>query len=233
MLLYIIRHGDPDYANDCLTERGKAQAAALAKRLSVHGLDHIYSSPMGRAKQTAQPTCEALNLPMHIEEWTSEATAWNELASTYPDGTFSWAFHQQNTILRHETNRRRDDWYSIQAFPSTARAGYERIIRHSDEFLSRLGYVKDGALYRIVKPSEERVAVFCHQGFGTTWLSYLLDIQPQLFWAGFDITHSSITILRFRNNDDGWTAPTCICLSDTSHIYAEGLPLQWCNIVDI
>ena len=45
MLLYIIRHGDPIYDPDSLTEKGKQQAQALARRLSTHGLNKIFSSP--------------------------------------------------------------------------------------------------------------------------------------------------------------------------------------------
>ena len=41
MLLYIIRHGDPCYNPDSLTEKGKRQAEALARRLAVNGLDKI------------------------------------------------------------------------------------------------------------------------------------------------------------------------------------------------
>ncbi|MBQ1206574.1 MAG: histidine phosphatase family protein, partial [Clostridia bacterium] len=55
MLLYVIRHGDPIYNPDSLTEKGKRQAEALARRLAVNGLDKIYSSPLVRAQQTAQP----------------------------------------------------------------------------------------------------------------------------------------------------------------------------------
>ncbi|MDR1599420.1 MAG: histidine phosphatase family protein [Oscillospiraceae bacterium] len=233
MLLYIIRHGDPDYKNDCLTEKGRAQAAALAKRLAVHGLDRVYSSPMGRARQTAQPACDLLGLPLQIEDWTAENAAWDELAARHPDGRFTWAFHAQNTLFRQESTRRREDWFNIEPFPPTSRKGYERIRQHSDGFIARLGYVREGSLYRIERPSRERVAVFCHQGFGTTWMSHLLDVPPQIFWAGFDVTHSSVTILLFRDNPDGWTAPMCLCLSDTSHIYKEGLPLQHNNEIDI
>ena len=57
MLLYIIRHGDPDYTTDTLTERGWAQAEAVGKRLAASGINRVFSSPMGRAKQTAEPTC--------------------------------------------------------------------------------------------------------------------------------------------------------------------------------
>ena len=43
MLLYIVRHGDPDYANDTLTERGKLQAEAVGKRIAHAKVDKIFS----------------------------------------------------------------------------------------------------------------------------------------------------------------------------------------------
>ena len=35
MLLYMIRHGDPDYSTDTLTERGWQQAEAVGKRIAA------------------------------------------------------------------------------------------------------------------------------------------------------------------------------------------------------
>ena len=53
MLLFIIRHGDPIYNPDTLTPKGKLQAAAMGKRLAVHGIDRVFASPNGRARETA------------------------------------------------------------------------------------------------------------------------------------------------------------------------------------
>ena len=41
MLLYIVRHGDPNYEVDCLTERGKLQAEAIGKRIFDAGINQI------------------------------------------------------------------------------------------------------------------------------------------------------------------------------------------------
>ena len=60
MLLYIIRHGDPIYPTDSLTDRGKIQAEAVGKRMFDAKIDRIFSSPMGRAMQTAEPACRLL-----------------------------------------------------------------------------------------------------------------------------------------------------------------------------
>lgn len=235
MLLYVIRHGDPIYSPDTLTDKGREQAKALAKRLAVHGLDRIYCSPMGRARETAAPTCELLGIEPVIEEWTSEALAWRDLAGKMPNGRTEWIFHQPATTYKTpEILALGYEWYDAQPFCNVnSREGYRRICDASDEFTARLGYVREGCVYRAVESNDERVAVFCHQGFGTTWLSHLLAVPAPLFWSSFDITHSSITILNFATDPNGMSAPMCITLSDTSHIYADGLPLQFCNRIDI
>lgn len=53
MRLLFIRHGDPDYIHDTLTEKGKREAELLSRlTLSLHVGD-VYVSPCGRARMTA------------------------------------------------------------------------------------------------------------------------------------------------------------------------------------
>ena len=235
MLLYVIRHGDPDYANDSLKPLGKLQAQAVGKRLATYGFDRIYSSPMGRAKETAQPLCDLLHMEMEIEPWTSEAEAFKDFAMVHPNGRRTWVFHGKNTILREPENLKVQPWYDAPCFRDVpnAKSNFERIIAGSDDFLARQGYVREGGMYRIERPNEDRVALFCHQGFSTLWFSHLLQIPPQLFWSTFDVTHSSVSVFQFVNYTDGKTVPKCLCLSDMSHIYAEGLPMRYNNILEI
>lgn len=47
MRIIFIRHGEPDYKNDCLTEIGREQALLVAERLQVEGIEEIWSSPLG------------------------------------------------------------------------------------------------------------------------------------------------------------------------------------------
>ena len=234
MLLYIIRHGDPIYEPDSLTEKGKLQAQALAKRLAVHGLDRIYASPMIRARMTAEPTCQLLGMEAKIEEWTSEALAWEGLSVLEPDGRRHWCFQIPNTRLKNDETLYLDgEWYTAPCFQEDYRKPYQRICDASDEFIARRGYQREGAVYRILRHSEERIAVFCHQGFGLTWMSHLLQIPPHIFWSSFDVTHTGLSIFRFENSAGGFTNPKCLCFSDTSHIYREGLPMQFENRIDL
>ena len=60
MRLVFIRHGDPDYVHDSLTEKGKKEAELLANLLEDKELGDIYVSPLGRARETASYTIERL-----------------------------------------------------------------------------------------------------------------------------------------------------------------------------
>ena len=102
----------------------------------------------------------------------------------------------------------------------------ERIVAGGRAFLERLGYREDGGVYRILQPSEEKVALFCHTVMGRLWLSHLLHIPVHLMWSGFQVTHTGVTVLEFRNRENGVTAPRCLCFSDMSHLYADGLDLR-------
>lgn len=49
MRLIFIRHADPDYVKDSLTEKGWREAELLARRTAQWKVDHIFCSPLGRA----------------------------------------------------------------------------------------------------------------------------------------------------------------------------------------
>ena len=235
MLLYIIRHGDPIYETDTLTPRGIRQAEALSRRLASTGIDEIYSSPLGRAVLTAKPSADILKRNIIIEAWMSEHTAWNELSVINEKGHRDWFFACQNSEILQDGEALRPDWYNHPkaVICPTAKQGYERIQAASDDFIQRLGYRREGSVYRILEPSNKRIAAFCHHGFGMTWLSHLLSIPPLLFWAGFNICHSGVTILNFANHENGVTSPRCLVHSDISHIYEARLPMEYNNVIKI
>ena len=58
MKLLFIRHGEPDYVHDTLTEKGWREARLLAERIAPLDVKQYYVSPLGRAQDTARPTLE-------------------------------------------------------------------------------------------------------------------------------------------------------------------------------
>jgi len=234
MLLYIIRHGDPHYKTDTLTPRGRVQAEAVGKRIADSRIDRIFSSPMGRAYETAQPACRLLGLECNIEDWTHEIGS--EKNTTFPDGVKKSITLVQNTYLRENgaIDIGYDDALTAPGFNETRMdEALKYIEENGNEFLERLGYKAENGVYRIIKPSEERVALFCHAAFTRAWLSILLHIPVHLMWSGFAYNHTGVTVLEFRNNANGLTAPKCLCYSDCSHLYASGLDLMYDNHIRI
>ncbi len=59
MKLIFIRHAEPDYQTDSLTEKGAREAALLGERTKDWTISQVYCSPMGRAQKTAGPTLAA------------------------------------------------------------------------------------------------------------------------------------------------------------------------------
>ena len=55
MKLLIVRHGDPNYEIDSLTEKGWREAE-YAEKLKDLEVKEFYVSPLGRAKDTASLT---------------------------------------------------------------------------------------------------------------------------------------------------------------------------------
>ena len=230
MILYIIRHGDPIYNPDSLTPKGHLQAKALAKRFLVGGLDKIYSSPMIRAQQTAQPTAELLGLPIEIEPWTEELAAAKDffVEKRKSDGKRNWIFGVNPTYFRNnESIKYFDNWYEAPFFKDHPekdfKGGFERIQKASDEFLARNGYERDGVVYNVIRPNDEKIAVFCHAGFGSIWISHLLGLPPHLAWGNIYMPCTSVATFEFTNYENGLTLPGLRQMADLSHLYNEGL----------
>ena len=226
MILYVIRHGDPDYENDSLTELGIRQAESLGRRLQKSGITHVFSSPNGRARMTAEPICRRLGLQAELEPWMSE-----DLNDAFSHVGGGWCFYVPCEESKSPENIAYGDrWYDAPPYLNAvdARCRYEDIGRASDTFTARFGLRREGRLYRVTEKSCAHVAAFCHQGTSLAWLSYLLGISPAVFWANFDMTLSGYTVLDFGEADEGTlVAPKCICHSEMSHIYEAALPMVY------
>ncbi len=74
-ILLLIRHGSNDFVGKRLAgrlpgvhlnEKGRQQAEALAQALCNAPIKAIYSSPLERAAETAEPLAQALHLPVNL-----------------------------------------------------------------------------------------------------------------------------------------------------------------------
>jgi probable phosphoglycerate mutase len=238
MILYYIRHGDPIYDPDSLTELGHKQAKALVARTTLYGLDEIYCSTSNRAKLTAQPTCEALGKEMILLDWANEGYAFAEMSIPKPDGSKMWMFQSEECRKKMnapEVKARGAKWYEDPYFPQTCGAGVQRVDKEVDNFLLSLGYKHNretGEYELLGKKNEKRVALFAHQGFGMLFLSSLLDIPYNIFSTHFDMSTSAVTAILF-GEDGETTFPTVLQLSNDSHLFKADLMTGYHNCIKV
>jgi broad specificity phosphatase PhoE len=91
----LLRHGEsvsnadpkaialPEGVGDRLSEQGREQARAAADGLEETGITRLLSSPMRRARETAEPLSEALELPVTVLPYVhelKEETGYGELS---------------------------------------------------------------------------------------------------------------------------------------------------------
>ena len=222
MRLYIIRHAEPDYEHNTITKKGRQEAKALGRRLKKEGLTRIYSSPLGRALHTAEYTSKITGLKIKVEPWTRELSElkmepiqpWGPLMTWDLPGEI---IREKRELLTY------DNWHRIPHFGEKKfRIEVQRVHHDSDIFLKRRGYLRIGGKYRILKSNRDRIAVFCHGGFGITWLAHLLEIPLPLIWSGFWMAPSSVTTVLFDERSKKWAVPRCIGFCDVSHLRMEG-----------
>jgi probable phosphoglycerate mutase len=226
MLLYIIRHADPDYPNNTITPQGHLEAKALAERLAGEGLTRIYSSPLGRAQDTARYTAEATGLTPVILSWTCELKT--PAVDHGPYGRLA-PFNLAGEIIRAdlEASRSHDGVLRYPYIGDGPIAECAQAVRdESDAFLATLGYAREGGLYRCVQPNRERIALFCHGGFGGVLLSHLLEIPLPLIWSGLWLAPSSVTTVFFEQRSETWAVPRAMAIGRYGSSVPRGLPVQ-------
>ena len=156
MRLIFVRHGEPNYDLDCLTELGHKQAKIAAKRLLNEGIEKIFSSPLGRAYQTAQAFSEASGLKqIEIVDFMREIRYGLEDALYIDDKYNPWEI--ANLMMEKGGNLQEPNWEVFPGFQeNTATIDVKKIMAESDKWLESLGYKREGLYYRNICKNDEK-----------------------------------------------------------------------------
>ena len=234
MKLLIVRHGDPDYAIDSLTETGWQEAELLSKRLSKLDVAAFYCSPLGRAKDTSAATLRKLGRTAEILPWLQEFAP--KVRKPDNHGTVAWDWLPQDwtTQTKFYDN---DHWMDVPVFQNACVGEEARwVARGLDELLARHGYVREGNLYRAEHPNEDTIVFFCHFGVECVMLSHLLGISPMPLWHGMCAAPTSVTTLTTEERRKGIASFRMNAFGDTAHLYAAGqepsFSARFCEVYD-
>lgn len=224
MKLLIIRHGDPDYAHDTLTEKGRREAELLKDRLVQHPITAVYCSPLGRARATAAPTLQALGRTAEICDWLREFPGRIVDPETGTDKSCCWDLMPAR-INGNDALFDRKRWLDTSIYRSGDVAQvYTAVCRELDRLLQKHGYVHEGDVFRVERESTDTLVLFCHFGVECVLLSHLLPVSPVTLWQGFVALPSSVTTLYTEERARGIASFRCAGFGDLSHLYAGAEP---------
>ncbi len=162
MDLLLIRHGLPRHvenpdgrpADPPLSDTGRAQAERMARWLGRERIDRLYTSPLQRARQTAEPLARLQGLEIELH-----------------DGVAEYDRHDSSYVPMERLKE--VDYVRWQAITRG------EAIADFDDF-SR--YVV-AALEEIVESNPgRRVAVTCHGGVINVWSAHVIGFPPRFFF---------------------------------------------------
>ncbi len=194
MNLLLIRHATNDWVGERLAgwtpgvhlnDEGQAQAVALARRLADVPLAAIYSSPLERTLETAQPLAQVQGLSVQVREGLGEAR--------YGDWTGRALKELKDEKL----------WPVVQVYPSGARfPGGESMREVQARMVAELDAIRDAH-------PDQTVAIVSHSDPIKMAVAHYAGLALDLFQR-LTISPASVTAFAFAH-----FGPRLICQNHT------------------
>lgn len=243
MHLVFIRHGDPDYVNNTLTEKGWREAWCLAPRVAKWKIDGLYVSPYGRAQDTAKPFLDSVNVVPETLPWLQEFDYKIKDPKTGKQrGCWDWMpqdFYGEKKFFD------KNDWLKTKAMKSgNISDKYREVCEGLDSVLEQYDYTRQSADFPIYnclphltsqealvdthldafqKNYDDRNIVFvCHLGVMFAAISHLVGCSPLQLWQGFFVAPTSVTVLGAEERNPGEVIFRVQQMGDVRHLIEGG-----------
>lgn len=227
MRLIFIRHGDPDYSIDNLTEKGKKEASLLAKRVAKwENITEYYVSPLGRAQATCQYALEGTNRTAITKEWLKEFIEF--IPSKGNRFHVPWDY-MPDCWTNDSDFLSNSDWYKSKIYNEipSIKDHADQVISEFDSLLAEYGYIRKNNMYVTDKENDDTTLVFfCHLGVSCLLLAHLTNIAPTLLWHSFYVAPTSLTIGAFEEREPHKAAFRIQVMGDTNHLHDGNEPVS-------
>ncbi len=217
MNLYFIRHAQPDYEHDTITETGHVQAAALADYLADLKVDELYHSSMGRAGVTAGYLAEKWNIKATPIDWARELK-WGKGTGDANDNRSPWTI-KDRVIQEKHAYPEGENWRNLPELKGDFLIEeYDLHCKALDDFLSEHGYVRQGQLYKAVEPNDKTVVIVCHGGVISALVSYLTGVPFFQYMSHMGVDLTAVTKFHFRGEKDVLEPAQLIYVNSQAHL---------------
>ena len=197
MEIVLARHAQPDWEPDGravddpgLTALGHEQAKLAAEALASQRFDALYTSPLRRARETAEPIADALGMALEERSWL------RELGLPSMQG---YSAEQVQTFFRAANARPFDHWWeglpggeNFRDFYQRVSDGVERLLQDDHQLAVRLSGAQ--RVWELPR-NRERILIVAHEGTNAVLLSHLLGLEPVPFaWVRFSHAWAGISV---------------------------------------
>lgn len=203
--LFLVRHAESTWnaegrvqgqADPALNERGLMQAARLGNRFRNEGIDALYSSPLQRARQTAEVISMATGVPIRYDDQLKEhdlglftGHRWSDIIEQYPELSKYWMEEARDMP-----------------------GGEKQYVFHSRAAGTLRALAEEHA--------SGKVAIVSHGGVFGEYLHYLLGLDREQRHP-FHFDNASVSIVEV-----GGVVPRVLRLNDVSHLTPSTSPLS-------
>lgn len=215
--IILVRHGLSTYNlqrrvqghcdDSTLSDEGKKTAQQAGEALQGLQFDAVYSSPLKRARETAEIICDQLDTPptpqftdllkeINLAEW--EGMTFAEVEEQFPEGFQIWRERPHELQMQRATDAGTESFFPVLDLREQARQFWEMVLpQHSGKTL----------------------LVVAHSGINRSLISVAADLPPDHYNV-IHQTNCAISVLNFPNQlDDGVQLES---VNLTSHL---GMPL--------
>ena len=222
MKILIIRHGDPDYEHDTLTRHGWREAEYLAEMLSKQDIQLFYTSPYGRAKDTASVTLEKMGREAEVLPWLREFDVMIDRPDKPDMKKIPWDWLPQDWT-QDPRFYDKDKWAENERMAAgNVGDAYREVTEQFDALMERHGYRREGGYYRAVRPNHDTIAMFCHFGVESVLLSHIMGVSPMTLWHHSCAAPTSVTTLVTEERREGIATFRMTAFGETTHLYIHG-----------
>ncbi len=144
MYLYCVRHGESVFnaegriqgqQDPPLSDLGRRQAQAVAARLEKLPIKAVFSSPLDRARSTAEPIAEALGVEIETDDRLKEihvgvfqGMLWADVQNKHPEFAEKWRSQDPDYVIPEGESRRQLMQRGAAALHQVQQAGYEHVV---------------------------------------------------------------------------------------------------------
>lgn len=221
MRIVFVRHGHPDYKNDCLTELGHVHAEAAAERLAGEHPTNIYASTCGRAYETAEHLAAKHGGLEIVKCEFMREIGWGSLTDQ-PINRNGHPWSVADDMVAEGQRVANENWETDEPYCQNKVVARVRSVRIAfDEWLASLGYRRDGYYYRVERENQDTVFMVSHGGSSSAAISHMLNIPFPQFCATVRPDFTAITVLTLSGKVGTLISPQIEILNDARHIQTE------------